>query len=94
MDIRWILRGGLGFLDFVSILQNYRRDRLFQTDLLRSLTHEYWVIYQRMIILRALIPWMIFSVLSIIYFANLNNSGEDPLYMQICGYLIILSVIA
>ena len=29
MDIRWVLRGNKGFLDFVSILKNYSRDKLF-----------------------------------------------------------------
>ena len=72
MDIRWMLRGGIGFLDFVTILSNYRRDKLFRTDLLRSLTHEYWIIYQRQIILRALLPWIVFSFMSILYFSNLS----------------------
>ena len=71
LDIRWITRSGLGFLDFVTILANYKKDKLFTTDLLKSLTHEYWTIYQRKIILRILLPWMIYSMLSILYFTRL-----------------------
>ena len=91
MDIRWMLRGGIGFLDFVTILSNYRRDKLFRTDLLRSLTHEYWIIYQRQIILRALLPWIVFSFMSILYFSNLSVGSESP-GMRICALLIVISV--
>ena len=32
MDIRWILRDGLGFLDFAPVLENFERNNLFQSD--------------------------------------------------------------
>ena len=70
MDIRWILRGQKGFLDFVPVLENFERDNLFQTDFMKSLTHEYWMAYLKKIIARMLVPWIIYSALSLAYFAK------------------------
>ena len=42
MDIRWLLRGDKNFLDFVPVLESYPLDKLYMTDFMRSLTHEYW----------------------------------------------------
>ena len=42
MDIRWLLKGGDGFLKFVPILENCKLDKLYQTEFMKSLTHEYW----------------------------------------------------
>ena len=100
MDIRWITRSGLSFLDFVNILANYSKDKLFTTDLLKSLTHEYWTIYQRKIILRILIPWMIYSMLSILYFTRLQAGSdvielpESESFFKFIGYMIIVSIAA
>ena len=45
MDIRWLLRGSDDFLNFVPILKSCKLDKLYQTDFMRSLTHEYWTHY-------------------------------------------------
>ena len=45
MDMRWLLRGDKNFLDFVPILESYPLDKLYMTDFMRSLTHEYWTYY-------------------------------------------------
>ena len=37
---------------------------------MKSLTHEYWMVYLKKIILRTLIPWVFYSALSLIYFAH------------------------
>ena len=29
MDIRWIIKGGMDFLDFLPILEKFKRDNLF-----------------------------------------------------------------
>ena len=42
MDIRWLLKGSDDFLKFVPILESCKLDKLYQTDFMRSLTHEYW----------------------------------------------------
>ena len=42
MDIGWLLRGRDNFLKFVPILESCKFDKLYQTDFMRSLTHEYW----------------------------------------------------
>ena len=42
MDIRWLLKGSDDFLKFVPILEFCKLDKLYQTDFMRSLTHEYW----------------------------------------------------
>ena len=43
---------------------------------MRSLTHEYWTFYQRKIIYRALIPWILYSILSLIYFTEVLNPNS------------------
>ena len=78
MDIRWLLRGDLNFLDFVPILESYPLDKLFMTDFMRSLTHEYWTLYQKKIIKRTLLPWLAYSIMSVFYFAEVL----DPDYME------------
>ena len=95
MDIRWLLRGGTTFLDFVTVLRNYKRDKLFQTDLLNSLTHEYWVVYQRKIIWRTLLPWIAFSCLSVVYFEHVLDAkfadaeGSELLTWRIIAGMLI-----
>ena len=42
MDIRWLLQGSDAFLEFVPVLESCKLDKLYQTDFMRSLTHEYW----------------------------------------------------
>ena len=41
MDIRWLLKGNDDFLKFVPILESCKLDKLYQTDFMKSLTHEY-----------------------------------------------------
>ena len=36
---------------------------------MQSLTHEYWMGYLKKIIRKALLPWVIYSILTLIYFA-------------------------
>ena len=42
MDISWLLRGSDNFLKFVPTLESCKLDKLYQTEFMRSLTHEYW----------------------------------------------------
>ena len=70
MDIRWILRDGLGFLDFVPILEDFERDNLFQSDFMLSLAHEYWMGYLRKILMRCFMPWCLYSIFSLMYFSH------------------------
>ena len=73
IDIRWLLRESKNFLDFVPILEACKLDKLYQTDFMKSLTHEFWTKYQQKILYRALLPWLCFSILSIFYFARVLN---------------------
>ena len=61
---------------------------------MRSLTHEYWTFYQRRIIYRALIPWILYSILSLIYFAYVLSPSAESYkefdMWDILGLLIIL----
>ena len=61
---------------------------------MRSLTHEYWTFYQRRIIYKALIPWILYSVLSLIYFAEVLSPYSDTYkkfdWWDISGLLLIL----
>ena len=80
MDIKWLIKGGKEFLDFLPILEKFERDNLFQTEFMKSLTHEYWMEYLKKIILRTFIPWVAYSVLSLVYFAQTLSddfSSED-----------------
>ena len=70
MDIKWMIKGGQDFLDLVLILEKFERDNLFQTEFMKSLTHEYWMDCKKKIILRTLIPWVAYSALSLVYFAQ------------------------
>ena len=70
MDIKWLIKRGQEFLDFLPILEKFKRDNLFQTEFMKSLTHEYWMDYLKKIILRTFIPWVAYSVLSLVYFTQ------------------------
>ena len=91
MDIRWLLRGGKSFLDFVPILEACKLDKLYQTDFMRSLTHEYWTNYQTKILWRALLPWLAYSILSVIYFVQVLGRdfnevhGDELLFWRVYG---------
>ena len=100
MDIRWMLRGGKGFLDFVPILEDFERDNLFQSDFMQALAHEYWMGYLKKILWRAFLPWVLYSVFSLMYFSHVlrqgyteeANSGEKVKW-YIVGSLIMIQVI-
>ena len=61
---------------------------------MRSLTHEYWTFYQRKIIYKALIPWILYSILSLIYFAEVlsleSGSYKEFDLWDVLGLFIIL----
>ena len=96
MDIRWIIEGGKDFLDFVPILEKFERDNLFQTEFMKSLTHEYWMGYLRKIVLRTFIPWVAYSALSLFYFAKTLDDdfetvdGGEKLFWQVIGVIILI----
>ena len=98
MDIRWIIKGGMDFLDFLPILEKFKRDNLFQTEFMKSLTNEYWMDYLKKIILRTLIPWIAYSVLSLVYFARTLNEdfasvdGEELVFWQVVGVIILILI--
>ena len=79
MNITWLLRGRDDFLKFVPILDSCKLDKLYQTDFMRSLTHEYWTQYQRQILYGPLISWALYSMLCLIYFAEvlIQDSGSE-----------------
>ena len=98
MDIRWIIKGGQEFLDFLPILEKFERDNLFQTEFMKSLTHEYWMDYLKKIILRTFIPWVAYSVLSIVYFAQTLNDdfrnvdGAEKVFWKVIGVIILILI--
>ena len=98
MDIRWILRDKKDFLSFVTILEKFERDNLFQTDFMKSLAHEYWMGYLKRIIGFTLIPWIAYSVVSLIYFAyTLDQSfesidGADLIFWQVVALILLILV--
>ena len=75
MDIRWMLRNGKGFLDFVPIIKEFERDNLFQSDFMLSLAHEYWVYYLKRILWKAFLPWVLYSVFSLMFFTHVLRQG-------------------
>ena len=99
MDIRWLLHDRKGFLDFAPILEKYERDNLFQTKFMQALTHEYWMQNLRKIVKIAFIPWVIYSALSVIYFAHtLSQDFEDAEKAEVItwhglGVIILILVV-
>lgn len=59
---------------------------------MKALTHEYWTVYQRKIIYKALLPWIFYSVLSLIYFAEVEFfvSVETSGFAMIYPYIVLL----
>ena len=70
MDIRWLMKGEKDFLNFVPTLESCKLDKLYQTDFMRSLTHEYWTEYQKKILYGPLLTWTLYSVSCLIYFSE------------------------
>ena len=83
----------------MPILEKFERDNLFQTDFMKSLTNEYWMVYLKKIILRTLIPWVIYSALSLVYFAHtLSEDFESadeavPVKWQLVGVILLILII-
>lgn len=77
LDIRWLLRDGNTFLDFATIMDEFTYDSLYNTEFLRALTNEFWHIYKLPIVLRAFVPWILYSTLSMVYFAKVLNPSFD-----------------
>ena len=77
MDLSWLFRNKKDFLDFVQVLNEFDRDRLFQTIYVQALTDEFWMKNLKKIMLRTFLPWVIYSILSVVYFAySLNNKNQ------------------
>ena len=77
LDIRWLRRGDKSFMDFAAIMDNFTLDSLFNTEFLRAITNEFWDIYKPPILYRAFIPWVLYSTLSMGYFAKVLYPGFD-----------------
>ena len=91
IEIQWLLRGFKNFLDFAPILESYEKENLFQTEFMRALTNEYWVNYQKQIILWTLLPWIAFSLSSLAYFAKYLDRYNDSLTGKLfLGTFVIL----
>ena len=75
-------------MDFVPILGSYPFDKLYMTDFMRSLTHEYWTYYQKKIITRALLPWLAYSIMSFFYFAEVLD--PDSIFWLFYGMILLL----
>ena len=66
---------------------------------MKSLTNEYWMVYLKKIILRTLIPWVFYSVLSLVYFAHTlsedfeSADGAVLIKWHVVGAIILILVI-
>ena len=98
MDIRWLIHDNQDFLDLVPVLGAYESEDLFQTKFMQALNHEHWIENLRKIIKWALIPWVVYSALSLLYFAHtLNQDFEEAeraevMSWQALGVLILILV--
>ena len=77
LDIRWLLRDDRTFLNFAAIMEEFTLDSLFNTEFLRALTNEFWVIFKAPILWRAFVPWILYSLLSLGYFAKVLDPSFD-----------------
>ena len=78
MDIRWLIKDGKDFLEFVPILETCKLDKLYQTDFMRSLTNEFWTKYQGYILCGPLLAWLLYSIACLIYFAEVLSRDTSP----------------
>lgn len=95
ISLHWLLKHGKNFLDFAQILQEYDKNNLFRTDLVRAMTNEYWTYYLRKIIVRTFLPWVAFSLTSLAYFAVYLDSSmnDERLGKSILAVVVILLAI-
>ena len=73
MDLGWMYRYGLTYLDFATCIADYKRDDLFRTVFVSSMADQYWYGFLRTILLRTMLPWVIYSSMSIFYLAKTLN---------------------
>jgi len=81
MSIKWLQlredRQKGDFLSLARILTKFPKDSLYQTEFLNSLTNEYWMEFLKFIVWRALVPWILYSTQTLIYFAHTLEREED-----------------
>ena len=71
---------------------------MFMTDFMKSLAHEYWMGYLKKIIVKAFLPWVAYSLMSIIYFTHTldrdfeDKTGAGPIMWQAGGVIILIFV--
>ena len=98
MDLGWLFRGKLEFLNLVEVIEAFERDSLFQTIFINSLTQENWNRYLKKIFMVTFLPWLSYTILSVIYFAyslddrNKYNDGGRSTEWIIVEYVIILQI--
>lgn len=96
IDIRWLLRSGKSFIDFAAIMENFTSDSLFTTEFLKALTNEFWTTLKAPILSRAFIPWVLYSALSLGYFAKVldpnfsYSTEENPKTWKIYAGVVLL----
>ena len=98
IDLGWLLADTKGFLDLVPNLEQYKDDNLFQTEFIKSVTNEFWSQYQKSIIVKTLLPWLLYLVVSNVYFVytldkNTGLTDGDPqLFKLIVEVVLIVTI--
>ena len=97
MDIRWLVNDKMNFFDLTPFLQIKELDKLFQADFMRALTHQYWGKYQFKVIFAFQCPWLAYSILCLIYFAEVLNqdnsaSRHSPSWDAAAVIILILAI--
>ena len=99
MDLSWLFRGKLEFLNLVKVIEAFERDSLFQTIFINSLTQENWIRYLMKIVLVTFLPWLSYTISSVIYFAyslddrNKYNDGGRSTVWIVVELVIIIQIL-
>ena len=51
LDIRWLVHDRKSFFDLTPFFKSQDNEKLYQSDFIKSLTHEYWGDYQVRVII-------------------------------------------
>ena len=74
LQIDWVFaeyggkeRGKVGFADFVVTLSKTPYESLYSTDFVKAMTDHFWQRYQKHLLLKCALPYLIYQLCTIYY---------------------------